>query len=99
MASEFTVPAEAFVAEAPRYLPKFRPTANRKGPNRHRSRAIAKGSTKTAISALEIKQEEGSPEGEILRGVHDHQTVYKVTVTNNKVNATTNVNVDDWLPA
>ncbi len=31
--------------------------------------------------------------------MHDHQTVYKVTVTNNKVNATTNVNVDDWLPA
>ncbi len=99
MASEFTVPAEAFVAEAPRYLPKFSAAGKPEGPGPTSYTGFAKGSAKTAISALEIKQEEGSPEGEILRGVHDHQTVYKVTVTNNKVNATTNVNVDDWLPA
>jgi len=99
VASEFTVPAEAFVAEAPRYLPKFKANGEPKGPESTSFTGYAKGSVKTAISALEIKQEEGSPEGEILRGVHDHQTVYKVTVTNNKVNATTNVNVDDWLPA
>jgi uncharacterized repeat protein (TIGR01451 family)/fimbrial isopeptide formation D2 family protein len=99
VASEFTVPAEAFVAEAPRYLPKFKVNGEPKGPESTSFTGYAKGSAKTAISALEIKQEEGSPEGEILRGVHDHQTVYKVTVTNNKVNATTNVNVDDWLPA
>jgi large repetitive protein len=99
VASEFTVPAEAFVAEAPRYLPKFKANGEPKGPESTSFTGYAKGSTKTAISALEIKQEEGSPEGEILRGVHDHQTVYKVTVTNNSVNATTGVNVDDWLPA
>jgi uncharacterized repeat protein (TIGR01451 family)/fimbrial isopeptide formation D2 family protein len=99
VASEFTVPAEAFVAEAPRYLPKFKANGEPKGPESTSFTGYAKGSAKTAISALEIKQEEGSPEGEILRGVHDHQTVYTVTVTNNKVNATTNVNVDDWLPA
>jgi len=99
VASTFTVPAEAFVAEAPRYLPKFKANGEPKGPESTSFTGYAKGSAKTAISALEIKQEEGSPEGEILRGVHDHQTVYKVTVTNNKVNATTSVNVDDWLPA
>jgi large repetitive protein len=99
VASEFTVAAEAFVAEAPRYLPKFSAAGKPEGPGPTSFTGNAKGSAKTAISALEIKQEEGSPEGEILRGVHDHQTVYKVTVTNNKVNATTNVNVDDWLPA
>ncbi len=99
VASEFTVPAEAFVAEAPRYLPKFSAAGKPEGPGPTSFTGYAKGSAKTAISALEIKQEEGSPEGEILRGVHDHQTVYKVTVTNNKVNSTTNVNVDDWLPA
>jgi uncharacterized repeat protein (TIGR01451 family)/fimbrial isopeptide formation D2 family protein len=99
VASEFTVPAEAFLAEAPRYLPKFKANGEPKGPESTSFTGSAKGSSKTTISALEIKQEEGSPEGEILRGVHDHQTVYKVTVTNNKVNATTNVNVDDWLPA
>src|SRR5271156_5069522 len=84
VASEFTVPAEAFIAEAPRYLPKFKSGGEPKGPESTSFTGYAKGSTKTAISALEIKQEEGSPEGEILRGVHDHQTVYKVTVTNNK---------------
>ena len=35
----------------------------------------------------------------MLRGVHDHQTVYKVTVTNNSVKQTTNVTLDDYLPA
>jgi uncharacterized repeat protein (TIGR01451 family)/fimbrial isopeptide formation D2 family protein len=99
VASEFTVPAEAFVAEAPRYLPKFSAAGKPEGPGPTSYTGFAKGSAKTTISALEIKQEEGSPEGEILRGVHHHQTVYKVTVTNNSVNATTGVNVDDWLPA
>jgi large repetitive protein len=99
VASHFTVAAEAFVAEAPRYLPKFSAAGKPEGPGPTSFTGYAQGSAETAISALEIKQEEGSPEGEILRGVHDHQTVYKVIVTNNKVNSTTNVNVDDWLPA
>ncbi len=99
VASHFTIPAEAFVAEAPRYLPKFGPTGKPEGPGPKSYTGFAEGSAETAISALQITQAEGSPEGEILRGVHDHQTVYKVTVTNNNVNSTTNVNVDDWLPA
>jgi large repetitive protein len=99
VASHFIVPAEAFVAEAPRYLPKFSSTGKPEGPGPKSYTGFAEGSAETTISALQITQAEGSPEGEILRGMHDHQTVYKVTVTNNNVNQTTNVNVDDWLPA
>ena len=42
---------------------------------------------------------EPSPEGELLRGVHDHQTVYTLTVSNNLVHPTTETTLDDYLPA
>ena len=35
--------------------------------------------------------------GPSLRGVHDWTTGYTITVTNNKVNPTNNVLIDDWL--
>lgn len=59
----------------------------------------AEKSTTTQLTAVEIVKDEPHPEGEIPRGVHDHQTVYTLTVTNNKVNPTTGVTVDDYLPA
>lgn len=59
----------------------------------------AEKSTTTQVTAIEIAKSEPHPEGEIPRGVHDHQTVYTLTVTNNEVNPTTGVTVDDYLPA
>lgn len=59
----------------------------------------AEKSTTTKLSAIQIVKDEPHPEGEIPRGVHDHQTVYTLTVTNNLVNPTTGVTVDDYLPA
>lgn len=59
----------------------------------------AEQSTTTQLTAIEIVKDEPHPEGEIPRGVHDHQTVYTLTVTNNDVNPTTGVTVDDYLPA
>lgn len=56
-------------------------------------------STTTQLTAIEIEKSEPHPEGEIPRGVHDHQTVYTLTLTNNSVNPTTGVTVDDYLPA
>ena len=35
------------------------------------------------MSAIRLQKSEPSPEGELLRGVHDHTTVYTLTVTNN----------------
>jgi uncharacterized repeat protein (TIGR01451 family)/fimbrial isopeptide formation D2 family protein len=95
----YTVEAGAYIAEAARYLPKFSATGAPEGPSSTSFTGFATGSATSTITALEIKQAEESPEGEILRGVHDHQVTYKLTVTNTSVGATGKVVVDDWLPA
>ncbi|MGB0099122.1 MAG: hypothetical protein WBP61_02455, partial [Nocardioides sp.] len=59
----------------------------------------AEQSTDTGLTAIKIRKSEPHPEGEIPRGVHDHQTVYTLTITNNEVNPTTTVSVEDYLPA
>ena len=59
----------------------------------------AEQTTDTSLTAIKIDKAEPHPEGEIPRGVHDHQTVYTLTVTNNDVNPTNAVSVEDWLPA
>ena len=56
-------------------------------------------STNTALTAIKIAKSEPSPEGEIPRGVHDQQVAYTLTITNNEVNPTNGVAVDDYLPA
>ena len=53
----------------------------------------------TLVSALEISKSEPSPEGELLRGVHDHTTVYTLTVSASDVGGTDGVVVTDYLPA
>ena len=53
----------------------------------------------TLVSALEITKSEPSPEGELLRGVHDHTTVYTLTVRASEVGGTDGVVVTDYLPA
>ncbi len=53
----------------------------------------------TQVVPLRIVKDEPSPEGELLRGIHDHTTVYTLTVTNNSIAATNTVTVDDFLPA
>ena len=53
----------------------------------------------TLVSALEITKSEPSPEGELLRGVHDHTTVYELTVRASEVGGTAGVVVTDYLPA
>jgi uncharacterized repeat protein (TIGR01451 family)/fimbrial isopeptide formation D2 family protein len=95
----YTVEAGAYIAEAARYLPKFSATGAPEGPSSTSFTGFATGSATSTITALEIKQSEESPEGEILRGVHDHQVTYKLTVTNTSVGATGKVIVEDWLPA
>ena len=42
----------------------------------------------STLVAVEVEKDEPSPEGELLRGAHDHQTVYSVTLRNNQVAAT-----------
>ncbi|GIG22363.1 hypothetical protein Cch01nite_30870 [Cellulomonas chitinilytica] len=56
-------------------------------------------STTTTISALEVTKSEPSPEGELLRGVHDETTVYTLTVRGSDAGPTTGLVLTDHLPA
>ena len=95
----YTVQAGAYIAEAARYVPKFSATGAPEGPSSTSFTGFATGSAVSTLTALQIAQAEESPEGEILRGVHDHQVVYKLEVTNTSVGATGKVLLDEWLPA
>ena len=53
----------------------------------------------TNITAVEITVDEPSPEGELLRGAHDHQTVYTLHLDNNTVAPTGPLTVEAYLPA
>ncbi len=53
----------------------------------------------TSITAITISKANPEPESELLRGVHDHATIYTLTVRNNAVAATNGVTVIDYLPA
>ncbi len=94
--STFAVEAGAYINKEPRWLPKFSATGAPEGPEAHSFTGSATGSTSSKITAIEISQSGG---GTLLRGVHRHQYVYKITVTNNSIKETTNVVLDDYLPA
>ena len=81
----YTNKAEAFASEQPRQKPQF----NAKGEviaGSFTGKDLAEATTE--LTAIEIEKSEPSPEGEILRGVHEHQTVYTLKVRNNKVGPT-----------
>lgn len=88
--------AGAHANSDPRIVPKFDPITG----------AIAEGSTgfdtasaSTELISFELTKSEPSTEDELLRGLHDHQTVYTLTVDNNLVNPTSNFSIVDFLPA
>ena len=87
----YTDSTSAYVNSDPRYVPQF---ATDGTPSNYTGWATAGGTT--ALSPLEISQ---GPGGAELRGIHDHQFVSTVTVTNNDVHATDSISVTDWLPA
>ncbi|HST41705.1 MAG TPA: hypothetical protein VLK58_19455 [Conexibacter sp.] len=96
----FEISAQAFLNDQPRYIPRFDGNGLPVGP----SATSYTGYTPvlrsvTTINAIEIEKDEPSWEGEIMRGVHDHQTVYTVTVRNNGIRPTNGVRVVDYVPA
>jgi fimbrial isopeptide formation D2 family protein/uncharacterized repeat protein (TIGR01451 family) len=97
--SGYTVQAGAYIAEAPRYVPKFSATGAPEGPSPTSFTGSATGSAISTLTALQVSQAEESPKGEILRGVHDHQVVYKLKVTNTSVGPTGKAQLEEWLPA
>jgi fimbrial isopeptide formation D2 family protein/uncharacterized repeat protein (TIGR01451 family) len=87
----YTDSSSAYVNSDPRYVPQFAADGT---PSNFTGSATAAGTT--ALSPLAISQ---TPGGAELRGVHDHQFVSTITVTNNDVHATDGISVTDWLPA
>ena len=89
--------ATLYASSDPRYVPRFSTT----GAYVDRSTLTTNPSSSatTAISALKLTKSEASPEGELLRGVHDHQTTYTLKVENNSSTPTNTVTVTDYLPA
>jgi uncharacterized repeat protein (TIGR01451 family)/fimbrial isopeptide formation D2 family protein len=92
----YTNVAEAFVNERARRKTRF----NAQG------EVVAKTFTgndsaeaTTELTAIEIEKSEPRPEGEILRGVHEHQTTYTLTIRNNKFGPSQVEEVEDLLPA
>lgn len=87
----------AYASIAPRYVPKF--TAAGLPVSDSQVQPATSNQTTTNITALEISKSEPSPESKLLRGVHDHPTVYTLTVSNSAKAATNAVTVTDYLPA
>lgn len=92
----YTDEAGAYVNEDARLLPKF-DAEGRAEPGSFTGSAADEAST--TLTAVEIKKTEPSPEQELLRGVHEHQTVYALKLINNDVGPTSELAVDDYLPA
>lgn len=88
--SDFTISATAYTSDDPRVVP----TSDGTG-----STGTGTDSSDTDVIAITIEKEEPSPEAELMRGIHDHDTVYTLTIENNPTNPTGSVIVDDYLPA
>lgn len=96
----FPVKAQAFVNSDPRFVPKFNAEGIPQGPEPSSFTGFTPEITGVqTLKAIEVEIDEPSPEGEILRGVHDHQTVYTLKVTNNGINPTTGTKLDAYIPA
>ncbi len=101
ISSTFSIAAGAYLNTDPRYVPKFAAdgTPDPSAPSATSYTGYATGVDITLVTAIEIRKSEPSPEGELLRGIHDHQTTYTLTYRNNAIEPTDNLEIDDYLPA
>ncbi|MEZ5184234.1 MAG: hypothetical protein R2720_00675 [Candidatus Nanopelagicales bacterium] len=83
----------------PRYVPKFDADGNPITSAPDGTVNTASDSATTTRAPFVIEKSEPSPEGELLRGVHDHRTTYTLTVRNNKVVPSEAITVFDYIPA
>jgi uncharacterized repeat protein (TIGR01451 family)/fimbrial isopeptide formation D2 family protein len=95
--STFTNAADSYVSSNPRQVAAFDATGAVVAASYTASASSA--AQVTAVSAIEIRKSEPSPEHELVRGVHNNSTIYQLTVTNNYKNVTNGVTVTDLLPA
>ena len=88
----YTDQASAYINTDPRLVPQF--NASGAAPSNYTGAATTTAAT--TITPFTLTATGGGTE---LRGVHDHQFVHTLTLTNNSVNPTANAGVDQYLPA
>lgn len=90
----FTVSADAYVNDDERIVPKIDNSGVvTNGPG------FASGSDSTEVIPFQVTKTEPSPENELLRGLHDQQTVYSITITTAPEGGSSDFAVEDWIPA
>ncbi|MDX2343227.1 MAG: SdrD B-like domain-containing protein, partial [Acidimicrobiia bacterium] len=92
----FTNQASAYVNSSPRIVPTYNSTTNGVDNSTGRDENIQ---ATTNLVAFILTKTEPSTESELLRGLHDHQTVYTLKIENNYLGATNNFAIEDWIPA
>ena len=88
--------ANAYANSDPRILPRFDPVT---GEATEGFTGFDAASDTTELLPFELTKTESSDEDELLRGLHDHQTVYTLTIENNLINPSSNFSIVDYLPA
>lgn len=89
--------ATAYASTDPRYVPRF--TAAGLPIADPRIQPATSNQSATVITALQLSKTESSPDAKLLRGAHQHPTVYTLTLSNASQAGTTGVTVLDYLPA
>ncbi|MGB8861559.1 MAG: SdrD B-like domain-containing protein [Ilumatobacteraceae bacterium] len=92
-----SIPVVAYTNSDPRTTPTLNPATGVIVAGT--SSGTGSSTTSTKITAIDIEKSEPSPEGELLRGIHDHETVYTLTITGNGAFPDNTVVVDDYLDA
>ncbi|WP_408668788.1 hypothetical protein [Jatrophihabitans sp.] len=87
----------AYASTEPRYVAHFTAAGLPIADSRIQPAASNQGST--VITALQLSKTESSPAAKLLRGAHQHSTVYTLRLGNSSQAATTGVTVLDYLPA
>ena len=87
-----------FTSDNANLIPVF-PGSSSKATNATHTSAPGVESSEIAVEALRIEKREPSPERELLRGVHDHQTVYTLKISHTGEGDIANAKVVDYLPA
>jgi len=88
-------PAAAYVNRDPRVVPSYNTTTD----NVDNGDGWDTDGAGTLLVPFLLSKNQGDTEAELLRGLHDHQTVYTLEIENNHLGASTNFAIADWLPA
>ena len=88
-------PAGAYVSSDPFVVPSYNTSSN----NVDNGDGWGTDGASTLLVPFLLHKSQGDTEAELLRGLHDHQTVYTLEIENNHLGASTNFAIEDWLPA